>query len=126
MATDDAFAPALTPPYYAVIFASRRIGDADAYAAMAERMATLAVTQPGYLGIESARDATGFGITVSYWSSPEAIRAWKNVAEHRVAQEHGISDWYDHYELRVARVERAYSGPADGLHPTAWDGQETP
>lgn len=120
MPTDDAFAPAITPPYYAVIFASRRVGDAVSYAAMAERMHQLAVTQPGYLGIESTRDATGFGITVSYWSSPEAIRAWKDVAEHRVAQEAGIREWYSHYELRVARVERAYSGPDGGLHPTAW------
>jgi heme-degrading monooxygenase HmoA len=119
---DDAFAPALEPPYYAVIFASRHGGAPAGYAEMAARMGALAAAQPGFLGIESTRDATGFGITVSYWRSPEAIRAWKDVAEHRVAQETGIREWYQHYELRVARVERAYSGPADGLHPTTWDG----
>jgi hypothetical protein len=28
------------------------------------------------------------------------------------AQDHGKKQWYEHYELRVAKVERAYSGPA--------------
>jgi hypothetical protein len=35
----------------------RRDGD-DGYAAMAERMVALAATQPGFLGIESARAGT--------------------------------------------------------------------
>jgi hypothetical protein len=38
----------------------------------------------------------------------------------------GIERWYEHYELRVARVERSYSGPGDGLHPTAWDAAGPP
>lgn len=116
---DSAFAPHLPTPHYAVIFASQRRNDDDAYAAMADAMAALAASQPGYLGIESARGADGFGITVSYWVSPEAIRAWKANADHVIAQERGITDWYAHYELRVARVERAYSGPTGQLHPTA-------
>ena len=120
MASDAAFAPALPPHHYAVIFSSRRTPGDHGYAAMAERMATLAATQPGYLGIESARGSDGFGITVSYWDSPQAIQAWKEQAEHLGAQEHGVSGWYEHYELRVARVERAYSGPIGQLHSTAW------
>ncbi len=122
MATDPAFASTFPTPYYAVIFASRRTpGDAAGYGAMAERMAALAATQPGYLGIESTRGSDGFGITVSYWESPEAIRAWKDHADHIVAQETGVKQWYEHYELRIAKVERAYSGPIGRLHPTAWD-----
>lgn len=106
------FAQTPTPPYYAVIFTSqRRAADSvGGYDAMAERMVELAAQQPGFLGIESSRNAEGFGITVSYWASPEAISAWKANAEHRVAQENGQRFWYRHYELRVARVERAYSG----------------
>jgi len=121
MTSDAAFAPFLSPPYYAVIFASRRTAGDQGYAAMAERMAALAATMPGYLGIESVRDSDGFGLTVSYWASPEAIRHWKDQSEHLAAQTAGIERWYQHYELRIARVERAYSGPGGGLHPTAWD-----
>ena len=105
------FAKTPVPPYYAVIFVARRSAeDAGGYAAMAERMVELAALQPGYLGIDSARNADGFGITVSYWDSLAAISAWKVNAEHRVAQENGQRFWYQHYELRIAKVERAFSG----------------
>lgn len=75
---------------------------------MAERMVELAAQQSGFLGVESVRGADGFGITVSYWSSAEAISAWKANAEHLIAQEMGKRAWYQHYEVRVAKVERAY------------------
>lgn len=101
------------PPYLAVIFVSKRSTADDAgYAAMAHAMEELGRKQPGFLGIESARGADGVGITVSYWRDDDAIRAWKNVAAHRGAQEQGRASWYEHYEVRIARVERAYGGPA--------------
>jgi heme-degrading monooxygenase HmoA len=108
------FARTPEPPYYAVIFTSQRTQDADddGYGAMANHMAALAPNMPGYLGIETARGADGFGITVSYWTSHEAIAGWKRHSEHLVAQDRGKRRWYQHYELRVAKVERAYSGPA--------------
>lgn len=115
------FALNLTPPYYVVIFVSRRTAGENGYGAMAQRMGALAAVQPGYLGFESVRGSDGFGVTLSYWETPEAIRNWKNQAEHLVAQETGVQQWYEHYEVRVARVERAYSGPTGGLHSTAWD-----
>jgi heme-degrading monooxygenase HmoA len=45
---------------------------------------------------------------VAYWESEESILAWRRHAEHTAARERGRSDWYDHFELRVAKVERAY------------------
>jgi heme-degrading monooxygenase HmoA len=99
------------PPYFAVIFTSQRTGVDDGYGAMADRMVELASQQPGFLGVESVRDASGLGITVSYWSSLEAIAAWKENAEHRVARSSGRRKWYSHFELRVARVERVAGGP---------------
>jgi heme-degrading monooxygenase HmoA len=106
--TPSAFATLPDPPYYAVIFSSLRTPGDDGYAHMADRMAELAAGQPGYLGVESVRGADGFGITVSYWTSLESIARWKAHAEHQVAQETGKARWYEHYELRIARVERAY------------------
>jgi heme-degrading monooxygenase HmoA len=104
-------APASTPqpPYFAVIFTSvRTTHDGDGYSAAAERMVELARQQPGFLGVESARGADGLGITVSYWTSEEAIRAWQQNAEHLAVQRQGRERWYSQFELRVARVERAY------------------
>ena len=98
------------PPYYAVIFTSRRRPqDPEGYARMAEAMAALAASQPGYLGMETARGADGVGITVSYWDSEAAIRNWKGVVAHREAQRRGRSDWYDNYTVRIAQVERCYT-----------------
>ena len=91
------------PPYYAVIFSSSRTAtDEESYEQTAQRMAELAAAIPGYLGIESARGADGFGITVSYWSSEEAIATWKAQIDHRAAQAQGQARWYAHYELRIA------------------------
>ena len=106
------FAITPEPPYYAVIFSSlRQEGEDNGYGATADRMVELAAQQPGYLGVESLRGTDGFGITVSYWQSEEAIKNWKRHSEHTVARERGRTEWYEHFELRVAKVERAYSGP---------------
>jgi heme-degrading monooxygenase HmoA len=102
------------PPYYAVVFASvRTAADDEGYAATAERMAELAAGQPGFLGLDSARDANGVGITVSYWSSLDAIRAWRAHAEHRLAQAQGKARWYARFRLRVCRVEQEYDFAQD-------------
>ncbi|MCF7221342.1 antibiotic biosynthesis monooxygenase family protein [Marilutibacter chinensis] len=109
MSDDDTFARLPEPPYYAVIFSSRRSGgDDEGYGRAADRMVELARQQPGFLGVESTRGADGFGITVSYWVDEDAIRAWKRHAEHAATRAHGREHWYRHFELRVARVERAY------------------
>lgn len=102
------FARLPSPPYFAVIFSSVRYPQDAGYAAMAQRMAELAAQQPGYLGAESARDVEGFGITVSYWSSLDAIKNWKRHADHQVAQEFGVKTWYQHYQVRIAEVTAAY------------------
>jgi heme-degrading monooxygenase HmoA len=103
------FAATPEPPYWAVIFTSVRTPDDDAgYAQTAEEMERLAAEQPGFLGIESVRDAQGIGITVSYWSTQESIAAWRANGDHRTAQRLGRERWYRAYDLRIARVERAY------------------
>lgn len=99
------------PPYYAVIFTSRRTEGDHGYAAMAERMVELAAQQPGFLGLESARE--GIGITVSYWRDLESIRAWKEHAEHQLAQRLGKEQWYAAFQVRICRVERDYAFPPD-------------
>lgn len=116
MAT-PAFAQTPAPPYYAVIFSAQRTEGDHGYADTAERMVQLAHGQPGFLGVESARGTDGFGITVSYWENPQAIAAWKAHAEHRIAQETGRQLWYADYQLRVAKVERAYGKPGKPHEP---------
>lgn len=94
------------PPYYAVIFTSIRTVVDEGYAQMAQRMVELAASQPGFLGMESARQEVG--ITISYWESLEAIRNWKQHAEHLIAQQLGRERWYAAYKTRICMVEREY------------------
>ncbi len=95
------------PPYYAVIFTSLRTDIDDGYAAMAEQMMELAASQPGYLGVESARQQ--LGITVSYWQTVDDIKNWKQVSEHLLAQKLGREKWYASYKTRICLVERDYA-----------------
>ena len=91
--------------YYAAIFTNQRSdsGD-DIYAMMSEKMVSLASEQPGFLGLESVRDDSGLGITVSYWQSRQAIKAWGRHADHRIAQEYGRNELYSWFQLRIAEV----------------------
>ena len=95
-----------TPPYYAVIFTSQRTEGDHGYGEMAKRMVELAAQQPGFLGIESAREDVG--ITVSYWRDLESIKAWKANIEHKEAQRLGREQWYSAFKARIAKVERDY------------------
>ena len=102
------------PPYYAVIFSSRRRErEHDEYGETSDRLIALVQEQPGFLGVESVRGGDGFGITVAYFESEEAIAAWKRHGEHAPARERGRAEWYEGYEIRVARVERAYGWRRD-------------
>lgn len=94
-------------PYYAVIFTSIRTEvDEEAYREMAILMETLAQKQPGFLGLETARNE--IGITVSYWKDLASIEAWKKHTDHGMAQKLGKTKWYSHYKVRIAKVEREY------------------
>jgi heme-degrading monooxygenase HmoA len=105
---NDEIGIAKTPPtpYYAVIFTSLRTEIEDDYSRVALRMVELAQAQEGYLGHESARN--DIGITVSYWASLEAIKKWKQVSEHVMAQKEGRQNWYAVYKVRICKVERDY------------------
>ncbi len=94
------------PPYYAVIFTSTRTEGDNGYGAMSDEMVQLAGEQPGFLGIESAREEVG--ITVSYWSDLGSIKRWKANASHINAQKLGRQEWYSSFKVRVSKVERDY------------------
>ncbi|WP_298671293.1 antibiotic biosynthesis monooxygenase [uncultured Sphingomonas sp.] len=93
----------------AVIFVSQRTAtDGEGYAAAAAAMDALAAQQPGYRGVESTRDADGFGITISYWATDADACAWRDHPDHAAIRARGRADWYQNYQVIVARVERGY------------------
>lgn len=93
--------------YFAVIFTSILSENIENYQVIAQRMLELVQKQPGFLGVESAREE--IGITVSYWQSLEAILNWKSNFEHQEAQYLGKKHFYQSYQVRICKVEQAYS-----------------
>lgn len=100
------FANTPKPPYFAVIFTSIRTAGDNGYDKAAMRMIELAEQQPGFLGAESAREDVG--ITVSYWRDLDAIKHWKAHSEHLEAQKTGRKQWYEAFNVRIAKVEKEY------------------
>lgn len=93
-----------------MIFTSVRTRhDAAGYDAAAAETARLAAARPGYRGMESVRNADGFGITIRFWADEAAAGAWRDDPVHRDVQERGREVWYDSCRVTVARVERGYA-----------------
>ena len=98
------------PPYYSVTFTFRTTGvDMEEYAETAAYLMQKAQKIDGFYGEDAAKTEGGTSITVSYWRDEETIRQWRDDAEHIAARDIGRKKWYEGLELRVARVERAYS-----------------
>lgn len=93
-------------PYYAVIFTNLQSDRLQGYSETAQLMEQLAAEEPGYLGMDHARES--IGITISYWESLEDIARWKSNVDHQKAQLLGRSEWYDKYTVRICKVEREY------------------
>ena len=88
------------PPYVAVVFTSLRTEGTTGTTVMSARMEELAARQPGYLGIESARD--GLGITrvlLGRRGVRPGLEAGRG-APRRAASAAGTT-WYSDYRVRV-------------------------
>ncbi|MEM8918057.1 MAG: antibiotic biosynthesis monooxygenase [Pseudomonadota bacterium] len=93
----------------AVIFCAQRTEEDDSgYAVAADKMEELAARQPGYRGMDHARNPDGSGITISYWATDEDAKAWRDNPDHTAIRETGRGKWYGSYSLHVARIERSY------------------
>lgn len=86
---------------YLVVFRNRKRKDIDQarYDAEAARMVELASQQPGFIGFKGYVSDDGEVIALSEWESEAAARDWGRVAEHRMAQANGRSDYYASYTL---------------------------
>ena len=99
---------ALEPPYYMAVFTAVRTQDQSGYSETTARLEDLVKDVPGFLGMDHAQTPDGLGITVSYFRDADALTKWRNDVEHRAAQSRGRADWYQHYTLHVAKVERSH------------------
>jgi heme-degrading monooxygenase HmoA len=71
-------------------------------------------TIEGFISIERFESLATPGkfLSLSFWRSEDAVRAWRNLEAHRAAQASGRGGVFADYRLRVASVMRDY-GLAD-------------
>lgn len=64
----------------------------------------------GFISVERFRSLTNEGkiLSLSFWRDEAAIKAWREQANHRGAQNRGRKEIFKDYRLRVAAVIRDY------------------
>ncbi|MBA5778993.1 antibiotic biosynthesis monooxygenase [Stappia sp. F7233] len=67
-------------------------------------------TIDGFISVERFQSLTNPGkiLSLSVWRDEEAVKAWRNTAEHRKAQAMGRNKIFSAYRLRVTQVLRDY------------------
>lgn len=96
----------------AVIFEFRPKADhKQDYLDVAAELKPIVEAHDGFVSIERFQSITDPGkmLSLSVFRDEESLNAWRQVAEHRIAQAKGRSRLFDDYRLRVAGIIRDYS-----------------
>ena len=82
----------------------------DAYLDTAARLKPLLVEMDGFISIERFQSLTDPGkiLSLSFWRDEAAVARWRQVEDHRRAQDAGRRAIFQDYRLRVASVLRDY------------------
>ena len=82
----------------------------EAYLDAAARLRPLLANIDGFLSIERFESLTTPGkiLSLSFWRDEEAVRQWRNLAEHREVQRVARQSIFQEYRIRVAQVLRDY------------------
>jgi heme-degrading monooxygenase HmoA len=74
----------------------------------------------GFISVERFESLTEKGkmLSLSFFRDEAAVKAWRNVAEHRVAQAKGRAGVFKDYRLRIAGVIRDYGMTERAQAPT--------
>ncbi|WP_033070345.1 antibiotic biosynthesis monooxygenase family protein [Thalassospira australica] len=105
----------------AVIFeVMPREGHYDDYLAIAADLKPILEGMDGFISIERFQSLTTPGkvLSLSFWRDEEAVKAWRNLDEHRTAQDKGRNHIFEDYRLRVAAVIRDYGMTERNQAPT--------
>ena len=82
----------------------------DEYLDIAAELKPILETIDGFISVERFESLTEKGkmLSLSFFRDEAAVQAWRNVAEHRVAQAKGRGGIFKDYRLRIAGVIRDY------------------
>ena len=68
----------LIPPYYAAIIENQPHASSDEPMNTADRMVSMAIRRPGFLGLETGRSGDGRPVTVAYWRDLADVEGWQS------------------------------------------------
>lgn len=71
----------LEPPYYAAIIQNNGVAANEETFTHADKLVSLAVRRPGFLGLETARSNDGKPLTVAYWRDMSDVEGWTSESE---------------------------------------------
>ena len=86
-------------------------GGKQEYLSIAANLREHLEDMPGFISIErfqSLADERKI-LSLSFWEDEEAIRRWRTLEEHRVAQSKGRGFLFEDYRIRVGGISRDYS-----------------
>jgi heme-degrading monooxygenase HmoA len=95
----------------AVIFEVRpAAGRKDDYLGLAAALRQDLEGIDGFISVERFQSLTDPDklLSLSFWRDEAAVRAWRNTARHRDAQQAGRAGIFADYRLRIAAVVRDY------------------
>lgn len=108
----------LEPPYYAAIMETKQHESVDEPMSTSDRLVSLAIRRPGFLGLETARDIAGKPVTVSYWRDLADVEAWSTEGK-------GEDESDTQFPLEVRRVANAADNSARTLYVVPEDSRTT-
>jgi hypothetical protein len=109
-------ADTLETPYYAAIIETKPAAKADEPVSDADRLVTLAVRRPGFLGLETARARDGRSVTVAYWRELADVEGWTT---------EGANGAKTKFPLEVCRVANPADPSVRGLYEVPEDSRTT-
>jgi heme-degrading monooxygenase HmoA len=85
-------------------------GKRDGYLDLAAKLRPVLEEVDGFISVERFESLTTPGkiLSLSFFRDEEAVKAWRNRAEHRATQSKGRAGVFADYRLRIASVIRDY------------------
>lgn len=99
---------AFAPGQVVTVFRNRLDPDGlTGYGPRADEMEALARSMPGFVDVKSFVADDGERVTISTFADAASVRAWREQADHRLAQAEGRSTYYREYSIQVCETVRA-------------------
>lgn len=97
---------------YAVIFEVYPTKEGkEEYLKIASTLKAFLENREGFISVERFQSLVNENklLSLSFWEDEKSIEIWRNMFEHRMAQDKGNKGVFEDYRIRVAKVQRDYT-----------------